>query len=93
MVLSASAIINALLHVSTPIHIANFPKKRTTQPKGMLIGVGTYLPDVVVHLVQAAIILDEGKKKENWSVADPVAFVHYGEKNGEITRWTVTKKS
>lgn len=64
MVLQASSILNALQDEPTKIQAGNFSKKRTTLPKGMLIGVMADLQEVIVHLNQAADIPSErGKSK------------------------------
>lgn len=42
--------------------IENFSKKSTTMPKAMLIGVGTYLPEVMVHLEQSESISSGNEK-------------------------------
>lgn len=52
-VLSASGILNSVLHQNMEIKVANFPKKPTTMWKGMLFGVGTVPLELIVHLVQA----------------------------------------
>lgn len=79
VVLPASEIVKDLIHVPRKIHVANISKKQETLLKGILIGVGTDLPEVIVHLNQAAIILPEDRKEEDKSVAVTVAAVQHKE--------------
>lgn len=77
MVLHASGIVNALLHVPTSIRVVIFPKKRTKLPKGMLFGVRTDLPGTIVLFDQAVIKPAEKRgEKEDKSVRDTVVVVN-----------------
>lgn len=69
MVIPASGIVNFLPHLPTRRLLANFSKKRTMLPKELLIGAGTDLTEVTVHLDQASTILFEDRKGDNKSVA------------------------
>lgn len=76
--------LNALPHVPTKIHVANFSKELATLLKAILIGEGTNLPEVNDHLDQSSTLYlpqppgKERKEKET-SIADTVAAVQYKE--------------
>lgn len=63
MVVPASVIVDALPHLSTPIRVANFSKKRTELPKGMLIVVGLDLLEVIFYLDQAAVFPSKRERR------------------------------
>lgn len=56
MGLLASGIEKAQKHEPTKIQLANLSKKPTILRKGIVIGVGTELSELVVYLTQAATI-------------------------------------
>lgn len=61
----------------------NFLKKPTRLLKGILLGVGTGLLDLIVHLEHGAAIADKRGEDGDRSVADTVAAVQY---NGKESR-------
>lgn len=66
MVLLASGILNALTHRSIKIRVYNIVKKQKTLQKGMLLGVGTRLPEIPVQLVQAiASLAEQGRSRKS----------------------------
>lgn len=59
-------------------------QKKDGLPKGMLFRVGLDFPDVFVHLDKVAINpAEERGKKEDKSVTDSVAPIHYKEKKSQ----------
>lgn len=59
------------------ISVADFSKKTTTLPNGMLIGIKTHLTEVIVHLHQSATISPKERKEEDKSITHTVAALLY----------------
>lgn len=62
------------------IQVANVSKKLISLSNGMLIGVESDLPELIVRLDHTEIISLEEKKNEDESVVNNVAAVPYKEK-------------
>lgn len=64
MALSGPGIANALQHVPIQMRNVNFVNRTTRLAKGILIGFGASIPDVIVYLDQKAIILPKKSEDE-----------------------------
>lgn len=74
MVLPASGTFNAQRQVLTNIFVLNFSKKPTTLLEGMLFGVSTDIPEIIVHLDKGASIRPKEWNEEDESIKNPVQF-------------------
>lgn len=94
MVLSASGSVQALLHIPALKRVAIFAKTLTTLPKGMVVGIETYLQHLIVELHEAGInhAMGRGKMGAKY-VTDNIAAVQYNEMNWQEGRWTEIRKS
>lgn len=58
------------------VRVANFTNKGTTFPTGLIIGIRTYLPDVIIYIDLAAVgYAETQREKEDDSVTVTVAAV------------------
>lgn len=91
MVPLTSGIVYALQNVHTEIRVSNIPKEPTTLPQGMATSVDSDLPEVVLHLYQAATISTEERGE---IIMSQTPLQPYGtkQKNFQKIRWTDTNK-
>lgn len=83
MVLPTLGIVVAILDVATRIRGLNVLKNPTKLLKGMLVGLGSYLPEIIGHLYQAATIPHRERQNEDRTVADTAAAVQYEKQSRE----------